>query len=58
MELHWEKVNSKGAIRKAVFRTRVPGGWLLMSDWDGLHGHGGSIAFYPDSQHQWTGNSL
>lgn len=38
--------------RLACFRTKVPGGWLVMSP------RMGGVAFYPDPQHTWNGGSL
>lgn len=35
----------------AVYRTKVPGGWLLLV-------HGDGLAFYPDPNHEWDGSSL
>ncbi len=34
-----------------LFRTRVPGGWILCIDTFGA-------TFYPDPGHKWDGNSL
>ena len=38
--------------RLACYRSKVPGGWLVMSP------RLGGIAFYPDPQHAWSGGSL
>lgn len=38
--------------RLACYRSKVPGGWLVMSP------RLGGIAFYPDPSHAWTGGSL
>lgn len=38
--------------RLACYRTKVPGGWLVMSP------RLGGITFYPDPQYAWTGGSL
>ncbi|MCO5166807.1 MAG: hypothetical protein M9894_10635 [Planctomycetes bacterium] len=37
--------------RLALHRSKVPGGWMVMTPRGGL-------AFYPDPQHTWDGNSL
>lgn len=38
----------------AMYRAKVPGGWLLMSKVT----HGVSTSFYPDPSHTWDGASL
>jgi hypothetical protein len=48
--LHWEKLKSN----IATWRSKVPGGWLLMSS----NGYGGGITFYPDANHDWDGESI
>jgi hypothetical protein len=45
--LQWEKLGSSPHL---VWRTKVPGGWLVTVDQ--------SVAFYPDTDHQWDGTSL
>ena len=56
--LIWEQVKSSRADAHAfaldwqVHRARVPGGWLVLV----LHNTSG-LTFYPDPQHQWTGDS-
>lgn len=37
--------------RLACYRTKVPGGWLVMTP-------RGGIAHVPDAEHRWDGNSL
>lgn len=37
--------------RLACYRTKVPGGWLVMTP-------RGGIAHVPDAEHGWDGNSL
>jgi hypothetical protein len=53
MELTWEKIKNKGLWMGASdsYRAKVPGGWLVLTPQ-------GAIAFFPDSAHQWDGNSL
>jgi hypothetical protein len=55
-ELVWEYIHSSQDPNQPVgapyvLRTKVPGGWLVHTD-------PGGLAFYPDPQHQWDGNSL
>lgn len=38
----------------AMYRTKVPGGWLLMAKVT----HGVSVSFYADPQHSWDGRTL
>jgi hypothetical protein len=45
--LQWEKLGSSPHL---VWRTKVPGGWLVTVDQ--------SVVFYPDTDHQWDGTSL
>ena len=51
----WEQLQSSGGLL-AVLRAKVPGGWLVYAS-NGYHHHGG-ITFYPDPEHQWTGETL
>jgi hypothetical protein len=46
--LKFEKLN---ATPYAIARAKVPGGWLVLAGTT-------SIAFYPDPDHAWTGESL
>jgi hypothetical protein len=47
VKLHFETLASSIKLSRA----KVPGGWLLATPL-------GSIAFYPDPNHQWNGESL
>ena len=58
-QLRWEQLNNdlKGANYASgwrTYRTKVPGGWLVVVESETSHG----ISFYPDPQHKWDGNSL
>jgi hypothetical protein len=46
--LKFEKLN---ATPYAIARAKVPGGWLLLAG-------NSSLAFYPDAEHAWNGDSL
>ena len=52
--LEWSEVRSSGALL-SVYRTKVPGGWLVYAC-NGYHHHGG-ITFYPDPTHSWESES-
>lgn len=42
-----------------LHRCKVPGGWLLALLWTpNQYGAGPSLAFIPDPEHKWDGNSL
>lgn len=50
--LEWEKISCKapGLVKVYVYRTSVPGGWLVMS----LINNGGpGTSFVPDPKHEW-----
>lgn len=68
----FERLQLKGADQGALaedqpdlLRAKVPGGWLLLLD---LRSYAGGpfpthttksgVAFYPDPDHKWDGNSL
>ena len=60
--LKWETLNTKreedGILDSKYIteRARVPGGWLVISQFHigGAHG----LTFLPDPAHQWDGGSL
>ena len=57
-QLVWYKLNSssaKGEFFKLgdVYRTKVPGGWLVM-----VTNNARGLMFYPDPKHNWDGGSL
>ncbi|NEO23205.1 MULTISPECIES: hypothetical protein [unclassified Moorena] len=56
-ELVWEKLNCKnqpiGGL--GVWRTKVPGGWLVAIR--STNGSGSGVTFYPDPTHQWDGGN-
>jgi len=50
-QMVWERLTSSNNIE--IYRTRVPGGWLLMVAQE-YRDCGGSF-FYPDPTHRWDG---
>lgn len=52
--LTWEQIKSNGsAPYSTVWRTKVPGGWLITI----YSPNGPGLTFMPDPQHIWDGNS-
>jgi hypothetical protein len=55
--LVWEELGSSGrGVLKLdwdVFRTRVPGGWLVL-----VIQNTSGLTFYPDPEHKWDGGSV
>jgi hypothetical protein len=62
MALKWEKLNvaepKHEFIHGALYRSPVPGGWLMCCFWTMSGAGGPSISFYPDPEHVWDGSSL
>ena len=57
-QLIWHKLNSSSAGGEFfklgdVYRTRVPGGWLVL-----VTNNARGLMFYPDPEHKWDGGSL
>ena len=60
--LKWETLNTEREdqslldSRYITERAKVPGGWLVISQFyvGGAHG----LAFLPDPEHRWTGGSV
>ncbi len=46
MTIAWEKLESETRGVADIYRTKVPGGWLVTA-------HGGGIMFVPDPNHKW-----
>lgn len=66
-QLDWEMIDEDGGDQGlALYRTRVPGGWLIKTDyWINLETddsenrtRGGSVCFYPDPNYQWEGGTF
>ena len=59
-QLNWEELNSvRVGILKGgwvVYRTKVPGGWLVLVN---IASEGNvTLTFYPDPEHKWDGGSV
>lgn len=58
--MEWEKVG-KGPENSGIYRSWVPGGWLVLASFGDLNNTdvgfintlASSITFYPDPEHQW-----
>lgn len=51
-KLLWQKLKSKERNVPDLYRSTVPGGWLISNGIDG------GLVFLPDPDHAWDGNSL
>lgn len=49
--LHWQKIKSDQKKIRPLFRSAVPGGWLLSNEF-------GALTFLPDPDHRWDGHSV
>ena len=60
--LHWEILNTTREVHGVMHsdylaeRAKVPGGWLVISQFKVGGAHG--LAFLPDPAHTWDGGSL
>lgn len=53
-KLEWTKVNSTGLRDMLTIRAKVPGGWLVTSQYaGGGRDSVGGMAFVPDPEHTW-----
>jgi hypothetical protein len=57
-QIVWHKLKSSSAGGEwwklgDVYRTKVPGGWLVM-----ITNNARGLIFYPDPEHNWDGGSL
>jgi len=60
--LSWQEISSPDA-HHSVFRSKIPGGWLVTVGFDldpenQFGGTGSSISFVPDPEHKWDGGSV
>jgi len=57
--LEWHGLTSSGVGSTIViFRTKVPGGWLMMLSPASSNRSDSGLAFIPDPEHKWDGSSL
>jgi len=54
MTINWEKMKTSFGYGVDMFRSKVPGGWLILYS----GGMASSMTFFPDPNHQWDGNSI
>lgn len=47
----FEQIGVDSVNKKPMMRAKVPGGWLVVYDGNGM-------AFLPDPNHKWDGSSL
>ena len=52
--IKWQKLESESQAL-GVYRTKVPGGWLVWAHWEK---NPGTMTFLPDPDHKWDGKSL
>lgn len=52
-KLEWQKLKSKQKNVPDLYRSAVPGGWLMTSGGDHA-----ALVFIPDADHEWDGNSF
>lgn len=61
MKMHWQKLNVAEPRHEfasgTLYRSKVPGGWLIAIFWQMGHPGGPSMCFYPDPEHLWDGSS-
>ena len=52
LTLEWEKISCKapGLVKVYMYRTKVPGGWLVMTV---THSGGAGTSFVTDPGHEW-----
>jgi len=55
-DVNWEKLGCNTATILHLYRSKVPGGWLVVVV--GGESESASLTFYPDPEHQWDGRSL
>lgn len=55
-QLYFEQLKSNVYSFQEVYRTKVPGGWLVVIK--GTNGEGVGLTFYPDPDHEWNGSSM
>jgi hypothetical protein len=59
LSMKWETLSpSPRTGSRGVYRTKISGGWLVETSRSTQNGIGVGLAFVPDSEHKWDGNSL
>jgi hypothetical protein len=59
MKLNWEAIKNGGDVHDCYsYRSKVPGGWLIIFSDEVNDSYGTGLTFLPDSNHNWDGNSL
>jgi hypothetical protein len=56
--LKWEGLAGNSQWGTVHSRTKIPGGSLVESLYSNSNGIGDGLAFVPDPEHKWDGNSL
>jgi len=54
--LQFRYIGSNG--RSEIYRAKITGGWLISANENPPRNGGLSVAFVPDPEHKWDGNSL
>lgn len=49
--LTWQRLKSKNKFVPNLYRSAVPGGWIVSNH------SGNALVFIPDDKHQWDGDS-
>lgn len=55
-QLYFEQLQSNVYSFQEIYRTKVPGGWLVVIK--GTSGEGIGLTFYPDANYEWDGSSI
>lgn len=55
-KLCFEQLESNVYSFQEIYRTKVPGGWLVVIK--GTSGEGVGLTFYPDPNYEWDGSSI
>ena len=59
--IQWESLPVEmeyGGAKKCVYRFKVPGGWIVCVRIHAADDASGGLAFYPDPDHKWEGDSI
>jgi hypothetical protein len=55
--LQWQRLRSDEPTGYLLYRSKVPGGWLIAVSPQSSITSGTSITFLPDAEHNWDGSS-